>query len=196
MAPVGQRSAASSTLVAQLLGRFLLEHVEVAVAAHLEHLRAHLHAAAGGCADVVVDGHLHRTHLLVRSRALGRTVAVGLRRRGVDVAALRPGAVVEAPAGHVVDARAATFTGWPAGHAPSTGGTHVGAGPDSVGDEVTDGGDRRLADLQRRPRRRRADLPACVPRRGPWRATAAIREPADRTEDSQIAAFDPPPWSD
>ena len=46
MAPVGQRSAASSHLVVQLLRRLLLEDVEVAVAAHLEHLRAHLHAAA------------------------------------------------------------------------------------------------------------------------------------------------------
>ena len=43
--------------------------------------------------------------LIARSRALGRTVAVGLGRRRRRVAALRPRAVVEPPAGHVVDAR-------------------------------------------------------------------------------------------
>ena len=108
MAPVGQRSAASRTLSWSSARRLLLQHVEEAVAADLEDLRADLHAAAGRGADVVVDDHLHGAVLLTligRSRALRRTVAVGLGRRRVAVAPLRPGALVEPPAGHVVDAR-------------------------------------------------------------------------------------------
>src|SRR5262245_50671951 len=46
-------------LVPELVARLFLEDVEVAVAADLKHLRAHLHARAGARADVEVD---HDTH--------------------------------------------------------------------------------------------------------------------------------------
>ena len=43
----------------QLLARLFLQHVEVAVAAHLEDLRAHLHAGPGAGAHVEVHDNLH-----------------------------------------------------------------------------------------------------------------------------------------
>src|SRR6478735_2159994 len=59
-------------LRAQLLAGLLLEDVEVAVAAHLEHFGTHLHAAAGGSAHVVVDDDSHDFPSLVVAQAWRR----------------------------------------------------------------------------------------------------------------------------
>ena len=192
MAPVGQRSAASRTLSCSSSRRLLLEHVEVAVAAHLEHLRAHLHAAAGRCAHVEVDDDLHdagppgsRASRWSDSRArpLGRTVAVGLGRRGVDVAALGVGALVELAAGLVVDARVGVGLDRvrSAGSAPS-----VGRDPrrQVVGGEVADRGDR-LVDGDGRRRCRSCGsatgVGAASATRSPTAATGASPAPAAAT---------------
>ena len=59
MACLGQRRAASSTLLAQLLARLVLEHVEEVVVAHLEHLGRGGHAQGVALAEVVVDDDAH-----------------------------------------------------------------------------------------------------------------------------------------
>jgi hypothetical protein len=51
--------------LAQLFARLLLEHVEVAVGADLEHLGADLHARTGGCTNVEVDSDSHVPLLVI-----------------------------------------------------------------------------------------------------------------------------------
>jgi len=50
---------------AQFFAGFLLQDVQVSVAAYLEHFRAHLHAGAGTCAHIEVDCHLHAVPLVL-----------------------------------------------------------------------------------------------------------------------------------
>jgi hypothetical protein len=52
-------------LVGQLGTGILHEDVEVAVAANLEHFRAHLHAGTGRRAHIEIDGYLHGVPLVV-----------------------------------------------------------------------------------------------------------------------------------
>src|SRR3954469_3631149 len=86
-------------LLAQLLAGLLLEEVEEAVVADLEHLRRDTRARAGADAAVVVDDDLHRVPL-----SLGRTEPVGLGCRDVAVAPVGLGSGVVEATGHVVDA--------------------------------------------------------------------------------------------